>query len=149
MKEMRKSVLLLAILLLISLAAVIAYSIAMTIADVGGLGATDQVEVTCPAQSQGQSCQVDKIRWIIQANPLTVTKAKVYWTPQTSTGNDIYLVCVEVYDDSQSPNLLGYGCQAQSGSSSQVTTTVTLTAIDNSIDPRSVEYIKVAIAEQE
>jgi len=54
----RRLIPLIALLMILAVVAV-AYSIAMSIDDVGGLGATDYVDVTCPAK---QSCQLDKIR---------------------------------------------------------------------------------------
>jgi hypothetical protein len=130
------------ILLFVSLAVAIAYSINMTIADVGGLGATTNVEVTCPTSST--YCQVDKIRWIIQANPLRVTQVKVVWTPAEPSGST-YNVCVELYQ-SASGTPLDSGCTTEAASGSPVTTTITLSG---SADPMNVNYIRVAIAEQE
>jgi hypothetical protein len=129
------------ILLFVSLAVAIAYSIQMTIADVGGLGATTNVGVTCPTST---FCKVDKIRWTIQASPLRVTEVKVVWTPARSSGST-YNVCVELYQ-STSGTLLDSGCKTQAASESQVTTTITLSG---SADPMYVDYIRVAIAEQE
>jgi hypothetical protein len=131
------------ILLFVSLAVAIAYSIQMTIADVGvgGLGATTNVGVTCPTST---FCQVDKIRWTIQANPLRVTEVKVVWTPAKLSGST-YNVCVELYQfTADTP--LDSGCEIQAAYPGQVTTTITLSG---SADPMNVNYIRVAIAEQE
>jgi hypothetical protein len=128
------------ILLFVSLAVAIAYSIQMTIADVGGLGATTNVEVTCPTST---ICQVDKIRWIIQANPLRVTQVKVVWTPAKSSAST-YNVCVELYQ-STADTPLDSGCEIQAAYPGQVTTTITLSG---NADPMNVNYIRVAIAEE-
>ncbi len=127
--------------LLLALAAVMAVSSAalaveinLVSSDVAQIGGTPQVSVTCPANP----CQVTRVTWTISGPPFRVTAVNVQWTPASSTGS--YTVYVALYDNSGAH--ISGGSATQTGSSSSVTTNVSVSPPAN---PRHIYSVEIVI----
>ena len=130
------------ILLLILAGVAVAYSVLISLAstDIDQLGATDKVNVQCPAS--GTPCKIDKVGWLLTtAAPYKVDKVRVTWTPAKSDASVTYHVYVELYDDSES--LISSGSATQAGSSTPVITTVDV--VD--VDPEDIYEVRIVIME--
>jgi hypothetical protein len=136
---MRKRLIPLIALLMILAVVAAAYSVAISLGstDIDQLGATDKVEVYCPADP----CSISGVKWEIAGPPYQVDQVKVDWTPRSSSGS--YTVYVELYG-SAGDTPLAYGSAIQPGSSGSVTTTVD---VNPNADPHDVYYVRIVIVQ--
>ncbi|MEM1584400.1 MAG: hypothetical protein QXP57_07425 [Nitrososphaerota archaeon] len=134
---MRRRILLL-LLLTILTAVAIAYAASLSVTAVNELGASQPVQVNCPAQG----CTISRIAWRLTSSaPYNVDAARVYWTA-TSTSKT-YTVCVELYEtDAGSP--ISSGCTTTPGSN----TNPTNVDLNPNVDPRLVNYVRVVIVDE-
>ncbi|MEM2773961.1 MAG: hypothetical protein QXX82_06135 [Nitrososphaerota archaeon] len=136
--DMRR-IILLSIFMALLLFTVAAYSVTITLSEnnVAQLGGTGNVKVNCPANS----CQIDKVKWVISGSPpYEVSAVEVTWIPAS---NATYTVYVTLYDNSN--NVISSGSsKSQSLSGGQETTTrVSIT----SASPEAVYYVEIIIVQ--
>ena len=133
---MRKRLIPLIALLMILAVVAVAYSVAIGLesTDIDQLGATDKVEVYCPADP----CSISRVKWEMTTSaPYMVNKVQVYWTP--ADASKTYNVCVELYTDDE-------GTPSSSGCSSSYSGGYTGVDVDN-IDPKDVDKVRIVIVE--
>jgi len=136
---------LLAVAALMLAYAAYAVLIGLSSADIAQLGGTGLVSVNCPT---ADPCQVDQVTWTISSlAPFRVTAVNVKWTPASSASSASYTVYVTLYDGSN--NIVGSGSATQSGSSSSVTTSVSVSPVSpyTSIDPKDVYKVEIVIVQ--
>ncbi|MEM4545082.1 MAG: hypothetical protein QXE61_08375 [Nitrososphaerota archaeon] len=144
--DMRR-IILLSIFISLLLFTVAAYSVSISLSSdkVAQLGGTGNVEVMCPATS----CQIEKVKWVISDSPpYEVSAVNVIWTPASSSAT--YTVYVTLYNSTtNNKEVIAYGYASQSGSSTQVTTTVYISPASPShkVLPKDVYYVEIVIVQ--
>ncbi len=138
-----RRIILLSIFISLLLFTVAAYSVSISLSldNVAQLGGTGNVKVRCPADP----CQIYKVKWVISSSPpYEVSAVDVTWIPASSSSANYsanYMVYVTLYDNSN--GVIAYGSASQSGSSSQVTTTVNI----EDVPPKDVYYVEIVIVQ--
>ncbi len=141
-----RRIILLSIFISLLLFTVAAYSVSISLSsdNVAQLGGTGNVEVKCPVA--GDPCKIDKVKWVISRSPpYEVSAVEVTWTPASLSAT--YTVYVTLYNNNN--EVIAYGSASQSGSDSQVTTTVDISPASpsNKVLPKDVYYVEIVIVQ--